>query len=968
LKKINKNQQKTDFIKVRFFAQKIQNKSLIILLQTKFFYVKIKRLNYYKGGTMNNIQKRMKTFVVSMLAFVLMISFMPLNVFTIKNYLAVSATEQGSLASGYFYNQLTADAKKFYQAIAQMNADGLLKQGNAEYDLISSKTLSKSQINSYSQNADVMLAFGAGRDAYRLDHPELFYVDFDYLSVSVGTKTDGTTVATLGTGRADNYFAEGFNAQNVNEAISTFNSKVDYVVAEANKKSTEVDKIKYVNQYLIDNVKYTYALDNGDEAPNVHNAYGAVVSGTAVCEGYSYAFKVIMDKLGIECVLVSGFAAANNDGKLQAHMWNYVHITENDSNWYAVDVTWNDGDGTGLDAEGYLLVGNDTITLDHQSYGIVSNAEFEFTYPVLRTYDYGMTADSTSIQVSQVIFQESTDKYNIGLNVRYQGKSALELKQEGLYLAYRFINADSASTLDWTSWYSVEDMPVGSLEEIEYTYKDANNVQHTEKYVVTITPTAMYVQFAFVNYSTNGEMSYENLEEENIVAVSEAVANPRYGTYRAAPFLVSKTPDVDVQLDVTKTYEITLTYDVDLKIVDEESPVGVKIVTKHSDIEEYATVSNVTWSESDPRVVKFTFKASEKFQHRNDTYTFYLTNIVGKETGVVPNGVSFLVKRTDVVCDKVFSDDRLYMQVYGEPKLAGVGDLSMNGWTTEDGSKVLQNQRSQLVLVASKPSDEKSSAMEDGIVSSLGTSQSAVKACETFELELDICSQIVKIPEGSFLQLSFGFPAGYGPDDAGTTFKVYHFKTNQDGSIDYDNPEELACVITENGLIVTVNSFSPFAIVAVDSSVVSTNTKAVYASTTSKGGAVVENGISTFDDSQSIVYNFTPSEGYSVDRVLLNGVDVSNKVSGNSLTLDYADLNSNNTLEVSFVANRVVEQNEAQGITVVRPSLVASVADEAQSTNSASSVAIIVVSVVCLAGIAVAVYAFVNNSKKKKAK
>jgi hypothetical protein len=272
------------------------------------------------------------------------------------------------------------------------------------------------------------------------------------------------------------------------------------------------------------------------------------------------------------------------------------------------------------------------------------------------------------------------------------------------------------------------------------------------------------------------------------------------------------------------------------------------------------------------------------------------------------------------------------------------------------------------VLVASKPSDEKSSAMEDGIVSSLGTSQSAVKACETFELELDICSQIVKIPEGSFLQLSFGFPAGYGPDDAGTTFKVYHFKTNQDGSIDYDNPEELACVITEQGLIVTVNSFSPFAIVAVDSSVVSTNTKAVYASTTSKGGAVVENGISTFDDSQSIVYNFTPSEGYSVDRVLLNGVDVSNKVSGNSLTLDYADLNSNNTLEVSFVANRVVEQNEAQGITVVRPSLVASVADEAQSTNSASSVAIIVVSVVCLAGIAVAVYAFVNNSKKKKAK
>ena len=65
------------------------------------------------------------------------------------------------------------------------------------------------------------------------------------------------------------------------------------------------------------------------------------------------------DAVGINCVLVDGYAASSADKTPEAHMWNYVQIGEN---WYAVDVTWNDpavsgreGAVSGYENENYFL-------------------------------------------------------------------------------------------------------------------------------------------------------------------------------------------------------------------------------------------------------------------------------------------------------------------------------------------------------------------------------------------------------------------------------------------------------------------------------------------------------------------------------------------------------------------------------------------------------------------------------------
>ncbi len=74
-----------------------------------------------------------------------------------------------------------------------------------------------------------------------------------------------------------------------------------------------------------------------ENAPLAYTAYGALVSRTAVCEGYARALQLLLDRCGISSILVTGQAKENNEH----HMWNLVHI--NGENYF-VDSTWNDNE------------------------------------------------------------------------------------------------------------------------------------------------------------------------------------------------------------------------------------------------------------------------------------------------------------------------------------------------------------------------------------------------------------------------------------------------------------------------------------------------------------------------------------------------------------------------------------------------------------------------------------------------
>ena len=81
-----------------------------------------------------------------------------------------------------------------------------------------------------------------------------------------------------------------------------------------------------VHDWLVRHVAY-----DQEDMRSSHTAYGLFANATAVCEGYSQAFMLAMERLGVPCVIVRS--------EDMMHQWNMVCI---DGTWYHVDVTWDD--------------------------------------------------------------------------------------------------------------------------------------------------------------------------------------------------------------------------------------------------------------------------------------------------------------------------------------------------------------------------------------------------------------------------------------------------------------------------------------------------------------------------------------------------------------------------------------------------------------------------------------------------
>lgn len=90
---------------------------------------------------------------------------------------------------------------------------------------------------------------------------------------------------------------------------------------------TQAEKAKYAHDYLTHSITYTF------DCPYDQTIYSALVNGQSVCAGYSHAFQYLMQKMGIPCTYVLGYAAGGY------HAWNLVQL---DGEYYAMDVTWDD--------------------------------------------------------------------------------------------------------------------------------------------------------------------------------------------------------------------------------------------------------------------------------------------------------------------------------------------------------------------------------------------------------------------------------------------------------------------------------------------------------------------------------------------------------------------------------------------------------------------------------------------------
>ncbi|SEJ45866.1 DUF2510 domain-containing protein [Demequina mangrovi] len=127
----------------------------------------------------------------------------------------------------------------------------------------------------------------------------------------------------------------------------------------ARDATDDADKVALIHDYLVDVGSYDMAafeaISAGDSTSALvsrsQEAYGLLVEGTAVCNGYAQAFLAMAHAVGLEAVEVTGSDTGGATGG--DHAWNKVLI---DGRWLLVDVTWDDVEGGPGTRDDYLLV------------------------------------------------------------------------------------------------------------------------------------------------------------------------------------------------------------------------------------------------------------------------------------------------------------------------------------------------------------------------------------------------------------------------------------------------------------------------------------------------------------------------------------------------------------------------------------------------------------------------------------
>ena len=144
--------------------------------------------------------------------------------------------------------------------------------------------------------------------------------------------------------------------------VAAMQVKLDQLVDQANTLcQTNLEKVFYVHEWLVQNIAYDRE-HLSDDVQDDHNLRGALLEGTAVCDGYAKTYALTLRKLGITGVLVTS--------RDIGHAWNMVEL---DGNWYQVDCTWDDpvdgSDQLGYCMHKHLLCTTEGMNTNHNDDG-----------------------------------------------------------------------------------------------------------------------------------------------------------------------------------------------------------------------------------------------------------------------------------------------------------------------------------------------------------------------------------------------------------------------------------------------------------------------------------------------------------------------------------------------------------------------------------------------------------------------
>lgn len=280
----------------------------------------------------------------------------------------------------YYYEKLSEREKKIYSSIANG-----VRNFQDEFVVRDYKAGNKDE---FAEEVNIAI------EAFTNDHPEVFYLKAQYSSYVVSSFEGNIGYIKL------NY---------TEETKELVDDKINLISDKINEYLVDLDGLNEFEKELAIHDKLSYSVEYSklEELPRAyHTIEGTFLEGIGVCDGFTKSLQLILDKVGIDSIIVLG----NLDGN--AHAWNLVRLEDE---WYHVDLTSSHSiyDETGIVNHAYFNLNNNAIkkfsSMDNENILPEVNATAHNYY----TYNDLVIKESDNLyeKLSEICNKFSNEKY-----------------------------------------------------------------------------------------------------------------------------------------------------------------------------------------------------------------------------------------------------------------------------------------------------------------------------------------------------------------------------------------------------------------------------------------------------------------------------------------------------------------------------------------------------------------------------
>ncbi|MDO4863035.1 MAG: transglutaminase domain-containing protein [Ruminococcus sp.] len=269
-------------------------------------------------------------------------------------------------------------------------------------------------------------------------HPEYFWLN--------GYTTTSTSDSTV----IDFMTLNDYSSDELRTMHTELITAADSVISQIPAGSSDYDKALFVHDYIVSSTAYATEKRGLNYNGLWGNAYGCLVDGSAVCQGYAEAFSLIMQRLGIECGVCTGQSDRGS------HAWNYVKI---DGAYYWVDATWDDpeaeGDGGSKLRHNYFMIDDElllrTRTLGDTQYFVPRCSTMDRNYFVMKNaYLRGYFPE----EVGRVLAENA----DTGIaEIMFADEASFRSAVDGLFEGQEIWDLSGYAELGYTLSYSYDD-------------------------------------------------------------------------------------------------------------------------------------------------------------------------------------------------------------------------------------------------------------------------------------------------------------------------------------------------------------------------------------------------------------------------------------------------------------------------------------------------------------------------------